>query len=58
LNCDASVTLLGMTEVTLQNIRPVSDSGPHLEVAQIRIQKIRFHVLCAVHTVKEIIKKI
>lgn len=39
------------TEVALQNIRPVSDLEPHMQVAQIRIEKIRFHVVCAVHTV-------
>ncbi len=29
----------------------VLDLAPHMEVAQIRIEKIRFHVVCAIHTV-------
>ncbi len=47
MNSDMTV----QTEVALQNIRPVSDLGPHMKVAQIGIEKIRFHVICAVHTV-------
>lgn len=39
------------TEVALQKIGPISDLGPHLKVAQIRIENIRFAVICAVHTV-------
>ncbi len=37
--------------VTLQNILPGSDLVPHLEVAQIGIEKIRFNAVCAIHTV-------
>ncbi len=39
------------TAVAFQNIWPVSDLVPHKEVAQIGIEKIRFHVVGAVHTV-------
>ena len=41
------------TEVALQKIRPVSNLGPHMKVAQIRIEKVRFHVISAVHTVMQ-----
>jgi len=37
-------------EVALQNILSVLDLEPHMEVAHIGIE-IRFHVVCAVHTV-------
>lgn len=44
------------TEVNLQNIRPVPDLGAHMLVAQTGIEKLRFPVMCAVHTVmREII---
>lgn len=39
------------TEVALQKIRPVSDLGPHMTVVQIKIEQIRFDVICAVQTV-------
>jgi len=39
---NSSMTVQAEPEVTLQNIRPVSDLGPHVEVTQIRIEKIRF----------------
>ncbi len=39
------------TAVALQNIWPGSDLVPHMEVAQIVIEKIRFHAVCVVHTV-------
>jgi len=38
------------TVVTLQ-IRPVSDLVPHMEVVQIGIEKIRFHMICSVRNV-------
>lgn len=41
------------TKVTLRNITPLSDLGLHTEVAQIRIEKIGFHVVCAIHTVMQ-----
>ncbi len=44
------------TEVALQNIRPVSDLGPHMTLAQIGIEKITLHVICAVHTVAKKIR--
>lgn len=47
MNFDMAV----QTEVTLEKMRPVSDLGPHMEVAQVRLEKIRFHVIYAVHTV-------
>lgn len=48
MNSDMAV----QTEVVLYKIRPVSDLEPHIKVAQIRIEnKIRFHVICAIHTV-------
>ncbi len=40
------------TEIALQT-GPVSDLGPHMEVVQIRIDKIRFQVVCDAHTVME-----
>lgn len=35
----------------IAKIRPISDSGPRMKVAQITIEKMRFHVICAVDTV-------
>ena len=39
----------GLLRGWLQKIRPVSDLGPHMKVAQ----NIRFHVICAVHTTRK-----
>ncbi len=47
MNSDTTV----YTAVTFQNIWPVSDLVPHMEVTQIGIEKIRFHAVCAVHNV-------
>lgn len=47
MNSDMTVK----TEVTLQKFRPVSYLGPHMKVAQFRIEKIRIPVICAICTV-------
>jgi len=36
--------------VAMQNIWPVLDLVPHMEVAQIGIEKIRSHVVWAIHS--------
>lgn len=36
-------------KVALQNIGAVPDLIPQIEAAQIRIEKITFHMVCAVH---------
>lgn len=46
---NSTVTI--QTVVSLQNIRPVSDLRPHMEVAKNRIIQIKSYVVCAVHTV-------
>ena len=50
MNSDMTV----QTEIVLQKIRPVSYLGPHMKVAKIRIEKIRFHVIFAVHIVVDL----
>lgn len=49
MNSDMTV----QTKIALQNIAPVSDLGPHMEMAHIRVEKIRFHVVCVVYTVEK-----
>lgn len=39
------------TAITSAGKRKISDLGPDVQVAQIRIEKTRCHVICAVHTV-------
>lgn len=48
---DAKVAKISIcpTKVALPNIKPVSDLRPHIEVAQIRFNKIGFHLLCTVN---------
>lgn len=48
------ILLTVQTEVTLKKKRRlVSDPESRVNVAQIRIEKLRFHVICSVHTVME-----
>lgn len=39
------------TEVVFQKFVSESDVEPHIEVSKIRVEKIRFHVICAFHNV-------
>lgn len=45
---DSNMTV--QTEVRLQKVWPISDLWPHMKVAQVKIEKITFHKICAAHT--------
>lgn len=55
LNSETGHTAV-QTEVGVQTIKSVSNLEPHMKVAQIRFDKIRSHVIFAVHTVEKKIR--